>query len=235
MQNYAKKMKYANNCAKIAKVWLINAILVVCFGSASAQTRQLIGFSPEVGLVRNHLVGTDNGYALGPVCGMSLNVEIQHQHLRFQTGVGAQAHWAYPPKEIAADTVSSQRVTIPMLLGGQWGHFYMLAGPQLHYIHEQEWNIGLSAHVELGTELGFVSNETGYGVPRRRDKYKVGLYVERLILHQHGQDIVDPTKQWYVGAKATILFDITQGQNSKIWHSNIKPGSGKKVRSHYAD
>ena len=162
MQIYKKKSKKTNNIVKKLQIFYVFILLMALTPGLSAQryveAQHYLGLNVEAG-GWGLLPAKDTGLktAFGPGVELGFVYELQRRHLLFQTGIGAEFgmgtfrsdsagsvavgakdmdgyHFDYTYEfGSRKDTYYDLAAELPLLLGGQWKHFYFLAGAKFKF------------------------------------------------------------------------------------------------------
>lgn len=153
VQRYYKILRNTNKIVKNVKTYAILAILSLLSIASTAQVNSYVGVWGEVG--EWSLMPQQSTYSssLGVAGGLGVLYDLQYKHLIFDIGVGANYgltgynvvanqnqtlenqmdlqgdifDYVYQVRE-RKDQYTNLMVQVPIMIGGQWGRFYCMAG-----------------------------------------------------------------------------------------------------------
>lgn len=302
----------------------IIAFLLLAVSSAAmarnTEVKHLMGVSAEVGEWSLLPQGSSLNSSLGGVGSVGFVYDLQAGHFLFDLGVsitGGQTvfnvpDWSHTFADQTdsegdmfdyvcsvsnrRDAYSNMAVKVPLLLGGQWGRFYVLAGVKFgfnaltqvnmsadlsaygqyfQYVNGQKvymfdrffdeppytdeffanrkmtgsektsFNVNLDASVEIGARLGFMTNHTGFDVPKSKVQYRLAVFADYGVLDIHKaqtsnavdvisqnvggseealrmhnilstENVASAVNNLLVGIKFTVLFELPQTKGCVI-------------------
>lgn len=282
--------------------------------------KHLVGVSAEVGEWSLLPQGSSLNSSLGGAGSVGFVYDLQAGHFLFDLGVcitGGQTtfnvpDWSYTFTDQTdsegdmfdyvcsvnkrTDAYSNIAVKVPLLLGGQWGRFYALAGVKVgvnaftkanmtaalsaygqyfQYVNGQKvymfdrffdeppytdaffanrkltgsektsFNVNLDASVEIGARLGFMTDHTGFDVPKSKVQYRLAVFADYGVLDLHKaqtgnavdvnsqnvggsenalqmhnilstENVASTVNNLLVGIKFTVLFELPQTKGCVI-------------------
>ena len=285
---------------------IIAILLIAGFCSAIArntQVKHLMGISVEAG-EWSLLPGESNlKSSLGGAGSVGFVYDLQAGHFLFDLGVGCTygqtifnvPQWSHTFSDQTdsegdmfdyvcqvnkrTDAYSNLAIKVPVLLGGQWGRFYVLAGVKFgfnaltkadmtaslsaygqyfQYVNGQKvymfdrffdeppytdeffanrelvrstktsFNINLDASVEIGARLGFMTDHTGFDVPKSKVQYRLAVFADYGVLDLHkaqNNNSVDINSQNVGGSEeALLMHDILSTANVASIINNLLVG-----------
>lgn len=262
LQRYGKKLKNTNKIVKNLKTYSIIALMLGIGTLANAQVKNYFGLWLEGG--EWSLMTSNENYknSVGAAGAAGVLYDLQAGHFILDLGVGARyglSSFNYVSQEGSElrlanqinkdgapftyvynlkdrkDQYTNLTLQIPLMLGGQWGRFYMLGGvkagvslltqartkavlntygeytemaslhtnmPEYQFYQDKpinqsykinNFNFNLDASAEIGVRLGFMTNKTGWDVPKTRTQYRLALFADYgvLDLHNNGNSATD--------------------------------------------
>lgn len=153
VQRYDKILRNTNKIVKNVKTYAILAILSLFSMASMAQVNNYVGVWGEIGEWSLLPQQSQYGGSLGVAGGLGVMYDLQYKHFIFDVGVGAnygmtaysvtanQNQTLYNQKDMQEDVFdyvyqvrdrkdqyTNLMVQVPLMLGGQWGRFYCMAG-----------------------------------------------------------------------------------------------------------
>lgn len=270
---------------------------------ARKDVKHLMGVSAEAGEWSLLPQESTLNPSLGGAGSVGFVYDLQAGHFLFDTGVGitgGQTRFSVPDwSHTFADQTDSEgdmfdyvcqvnkrtdaysniALKVPLLLGGQWGRFYALAGVKFgfnaftkadmtaslstygqyfQYVNGQKvymfdrffdeppytdeffadrelkssektaFNVNLDASVEIGARLGFMTDHTGFDVPKSKVQYRLAVFADYGVLDMHkaqSNNAVDVNSQNIGGdGSALLMHDILSTENVASAVNNLLVG-----------